>query len=99
VAEELSDFERAKMIVCLNLGIIPIDLNLKEELSKMEPEEARKLKRKFRKLKRKQLKWLEYVKFVSHKKYLAHQRVISDINFHAWRLLQGKGGANRLQDN
>ena len=94
MTEELSNFERAKMSVCLNLGIVPTDLNLKEELSKMEPEEARKSKRKFRKLRRKQLKKLEHVKFLSHKKQLAPQGVKKDINLRALKMLKGEDGAS-----
>lgn len=91
MTEELSNFERVKMIVCLNLGIIPTDLNLKEELAKMDVEEARKSKRKFRKLRRKQLKKLKHVKFLSHKKQLALQGVKKDINLRALKMLKGEG--------
>ena len=91
MAEEMSNFERAKMMVCLDLGIVPTDLNLKEERAKMDDEEARKSKRKFRKLRRKQMKKLEHVKFLSHRKQLALHGVKKDINLRALKMLQGEG--------
>lgn len=90
MADEMSNFERAKMMVCLDLGIVPTDLNLKEELAKMEPEEARKSKRKFRKLRRKHMKKLEHVKFVSHKRQLAVLGVKKEINLLAVKMLGGQ---------
>lgn len=42
-----------KTIVALDLGIVPLDMEISDSLKKMEESEARKSKRKFRKIKRK----------------------------------------------
>lgn len=44
--------ELMRTIVSLDMGIIPINMDLREAFSKMSEEDARKAKRKFRKLKR-----------------------------------------------
>lgn len=44
--------ELMRTIVSLDMGIIPINMDLREAFSKMTDEEVRKAKRKFRKLKR-----------------------------------------------
>ena len=86
---ELTNLERAKMIVCLNKGIIPTDLDIRQELQKMDPEEARVAKRKYRKLKRKALKSLQHVKFVSRRKQLAAADVKKQIYKEALILAKG----------
>jgi hypothetical protein len=91
MTEEMSNFECAKMMVCLDLGIVPTDLDLKDELAKMDDEEARKSKRKFRKLRRKQMKKLEYVKSLIYRKQLALHEVKKDINLRTMKLLQDEG--------
>lgn len=42
-----------KTIVALDLGIVPLEMDVSASLQKMEESEARKSKRKFRKIKRK----------------------------------------------
>lgn len=85
----MSNMERARMIVCLNKGIIPIDLNVVTELSKMDPMEARKAKRKFRKLRRKAERELQHLKFRSHRKQKAREQVRKAIQEEASVLLKG----------
>lgn len=72
---EMTNLERARMIVCLNKGIIPIDLDVRAEIQKMSAEEARIAKRKYRKLLRKSMKSLQHVKFASSKRQLAAKDV------------------------
>lgn len=86
---ELTNLQRARMIVCLNKGIIPIDLNIQQELQKMDLEEARTTKRKYRKLIRKSLKKLQQVKFVSKRKRLSIEAVKNAINKEALVLARG----------
>jgi len=86
---ELTNLERARMIVCLNKGIIPTDLDIRQELQKMEPEEARIAKRKYRKLKRKALKSLQHVKFISRRKQLAANDVKNRIHKEALTIVKG----------
>ena len=88
--EEMHAVERARMIVCLNKGIIPIDLTLNEELAKMDPEEARIAKRKFRKLRRKAEKQFRFMKFRSHRLKRAVDKVHKDIRAEANALLRGE---------
>lgn len=45
-------FELMHTIVCLDNGIIPSGINLQNAFSNLSEEDARKAKRKFRKLKR-----------------------------------------------
>lgn len=87
--EEMTNLERATMMVCLNLGIVPFQLNLKEELAKMDPEEARITKRKFRKLRRKSMKKIEYVKFKSAKNMLAYNAIKREITKAALSIVKG----------
>jgi hypothetical protein len=77
------------MIVCLNKGIIPTDLDVREELQKMSLEEARVTKRKYRKLLRKSLKSLQHVKFAKSRKHLAAKDVKSRIHREALTLARG----------
>ena len=47
-------------IVCLDLGIVPLDQDVKETFSEMLPESVRHAKRKYRKLKKKILKKIKH---------------------------------------
>ena len=46
-------FQMMRAIAALEMGIIPLDISVSEALKNMSPEEARKIKRKFRKVRRK----------------------------------------------
>ena len=77
------------MIVCLNKGIVPTDLDVRQELQKMDPEEARIAKRKYRKLVRKSLKQLQHVKFASRRKQLAIADVKNRLQKEALTIAKG----------
>lgn len=81
-------FEMMKTIVALDLGIIPVNLSVKESLQKMEPDEARKSRRKFRKIKRKLLPFAENGRVGAHTAKLAVKRHVYDLARES--LLQGK---------
>lgn len=57
---EKTPFEMLCIAIALNMGILPFEYKPNETLAKLDPEDAKKLKRKFRKLRRKVKKSARY---------------------------------------
>lgn len=81
--------ELVMQIVALNWGIAPITESVKDVLNQMDPEDARKKKRKYRKIKRRALRTFSSkgLKLSSH---YANQLVIREIHEEAKKMLAPK---------
>lgn len=82
--------ELVMQIVALNWGIAPICESVKEVLEQMDPEDARKKKRKYRKIKRKALRAFSRQKGFKLSSHYANQLVIREIHEEAKKMLAPK---------
>lgn len=87
MSQEMTKKDIMTMIVCLNMDIIPINLNVKEEIQKMNAEDARKVKRKYRKLQRKIMKNMKHIDSKSRRKRLANIQITAKIQKEALTLM------------
>ena len=78
-----------RSIVALDMGIIPLDIPINEALSSLTPEESKKTRRKFRKIRRKLAKKLfSSYKKVSKLRCVTKSDIRREIDFLAFKKLK-----------
>lgn len=89
--EQLSNIQIVRMMIALNKGIIPLDIDITKALNEMNPEDARTAKRKYRKLVRKYMKCnaTQGMKSRTQKRAHAKQKIRHDIVYESYLIVSG----------